>query len=203
MNYKICTGCGTEFLATLNHFYKDKKGKYGVASKCKQCHLAIAYRWKLNNPNCWNEWLAKNPMYMKDYKAKYRKDNKEKIKKEKSEYYRTNKKVRLAYGKKWREENLDRIYNLNAQYKSKKLDSFENLSDYEKWIVQLYYKLSNILGENWHVDHIIPLSKGGKHHPDNLQLLLKTINLKKHNSLNFKIPSSSYARFIPMEINYG
>jgi len=34
-------------------------------------------------------------------------------------------------------------------------------------------------GIQHHVDHIIPLSKGGLHHPDNLQILTAEENLKK------------------------
>jgi len=34
-------------------------------------------------------------------------------------------------------------------------------------------------GEEYHVDHIIPLAKGGLHHPDNLQVLPADLNLKK------------------------
>ena len=39
--------------------------------------------------------------------------------------------------------------------------------------------------ENYHVDHIIPLSKGGLHEPNNLQYLPIKINLQKNNSLDF------------------
>lgn len=33
--------------------------------------------------------------------------------------------------------------------------------------------------DGWEVDHIIPLAKGGLHHPNNLQYLPKSINRKK------------------------
>lgn len=35
--------------------------------------------------------------------------------------------------------------------------------------------------KGYEVDHILPISKGGKHHPNNLQYLTITENRKKHN----------------------
>jgi hypothetical protein len=47
--------------------------------------------------------------------------------------------------------------------------------------------LSEMIGTPYHVDHIIPLSKGGLHHPSNLQVLRGTDNLKKGAKLCFSI----------------
>lgn len=40
--------------------------------------------------------------------------------------------------------------------------------------------------ENLHIDHIIPLSIGGREDEDNMQVLCRTCNLKKHNKLTYK-----------------
>ena len=39
----------------------------------------------------------------------------------------------------------------------------------------------------YHVDHTIPLAKGGKHEPSNIQILCPTCNVKKATKLNFSI----------------
>ena len=39
--------------------------------------------------------------------------------------------------------------------------------------------------EGWHVDHIVPLSRGGLHVPTNLQYLTPEDNMKKGTSLNY------------------
>ena len=46
-------------------------------------------------------------------------------------------------------------------------------------------KIYEYCPKDYHVDHIIPISLGGKHEPDNLQYLPKEINLKKSSSLDF------------------
>ena len=37
MNYRTCTKCGEEKPATLEFFYKQKAGKYGLRANCKPC----------------------------------------------------------------------------------------------------------------------------------------------------------------------
>jgi 5-methylcytosine-specific restriction endonuclease McrA len=59
----------------------------------------------------------------------------------------------------------------------------ENLTEEEKEEVLKIYSESKRLtkesGVKHHVDHIKPLSKGGRHHPSNLQILTAEENLRK------------------------
>lgn len=58
-----------------------------------------------------------------------------------------------------------------------------NITAEERKLTQEMYKYARSksieTGEQWDVDHIIPLAKGGLHTPDNLQILPKSINQKK------------------------
>ena len=58
-----------------------------------------------------------------------------------------------------------------------------NLSKEELDRIYKIYERSRMLTEmtgiQHHVDHIVPISKGGLHHPDNLQILTAEENLKK------------------------
>jgi len=49
--------------------------------------------------------------------------------------------------------------------------------------IKKFYRLSKELckrtGEKWHVDHTVPISMGGLHHQDNLQVVPAEWNLKK------------------------
>ena len=53
------------------------------------------------------------------------------------------------------------------------------LTDLEQKKIDLYYTVCNEMGKDFEVDHIKPLSKGGQHHPDNLQILPKQFNREK------------------------
>jgi 5-methylcytosine-specific restriction endonuclease McrA len=70
--------------------------------------------------------------------------------------------------------------------------SLAELNDTDKRISALCYKasqrISKCLGVTFHVDHIKPLSKGGKHAPENLQIVPAKWNLSKCNRNNDLFP---------------
>lgn len=63
--------------------------------------------------------------------------------------------------------------------------AFDETADQEK--INAFYrkavKLTEETGVLYEVDHIIPISKGGKHHEDNLQILTAIENRKKYNKI--------------------
>jgi len=67
-----------------------------------------------------------------------------------------------------------------------KMGSIGNTPEDTKVIEVIYEacrRVSKCLGIAFHVDHIYPLSRGGKHHPSNLQLLPAKINLRKRSKI--------------------
>lgn len=75
------------------------------------------------------------------------------------------------------EEHKRRIRNeISARRRARIRNQTPKLTEYEKMKLQEYYL---ICPKEHEVDHIIPIAKGGLHHPDNLQILSKTENRKK------------------------
>jgi 5-methylcytosine-specific restriction endonuclease McrA len=85
--------------------------------------------------------------------------------------------------KRWHHKNPAKVAERNARRKARKLAASVPLTPQEQAeVIALYAKaraLTELIGEAYHVDHIIPLSKGGLHHPSNLQVLRGVDNLRK------------------------
>lgn len=123
------------------------------------------------------------------------------------EWYSKNKDRKKIVGYKWVEKNRDKVRSIAinhyyrnhektlvlsrqncAKRRARITDTIE-LTDNQKKIILCFYesahRLKNRIGIDFHVDHIIPLCKGGLHHPKNLQVIPATINLKKQASKVF------------------
>ena len=85
--------------------------------------------------------------------------------------------------KEWRQNNLDLIRFYSANRRAKITESEVNLTESEKEKIRRIYKechdISESTGIPHHGDHIFPVSKGGTHHPSNLQILTAKENLSK------------------------
>ena len=66
-----------------------------------------------------------------------------------------------------------------ARYRAKKLNQTPEMSKAEWLEIEGFYMYNDIMPGDWHVDHIYPISKGGLHHPNNLQILSGHDNISK------------------------
>ena len=164
ITYKICTKCGRILPVTNMFFSLHKQLKDGFDSKCKKC--------KGIGSRC----------YYKKNINKERTRGREKAKRdaEAISIYRTG----------WSKNNKAKIRNGYVSYRFRKRNQTPTLTQEEKKQIIDVYKQAVKLGSDWHVDHITPLIKGGLHHPDNLQIVVKKYNLEKGGKLNFRLPTN-------------
>lgn len=160
---KIC-GCYKK-LKKLSEFNKNKYGKFGLRSKCKDCDHEYHKKWYEENRE---DKLSKN----KEWEI----NNLEERKKYLSEY-----------NKNWSMKNQDRKNIIRSRYKAKKLKAIPEMSAEEWNKIETIYSKSQKLGTDYQVDHIVPLSKGGLHHPDNLQIIPTIENLKKKDNPDYVV----------------
>jgi hypothetical protein len=118
-------------------------------------------------------------------KARYE-ANKEKIKVQAKAWYEVNKEKRKEY----KQANKEKINVTNANRRALKFRATIYLTATDKKEIENLYKLAQDktkeTGFGWHVDHIIPLTKGGLHKPTNLQVVPASWNLAKGNKTEDK-----------------
>lgn len=161
--WKICTKCGIE--KDISEFYKDKTKKFGVRSECKVCML--------------------------EQKKYYYDNNKEKVALKHKCYNDTHKGQKALYNKHYYENNKEYYYDREAKRRAKKLNQTPDLTQAEQDLINYIYKVRDNMNAaagyiKYHVDHIIPIDKGGLHHPNNLQILTAEDNLSKGAKLYYK-----------------
>ena len=113
--------------------------------------------------------------------------NKEKILDRTNNYYHENKDKYVEWNKDWSKNNRaqKRLTGAMSQAARKarlRKQSPELTTDEAQLVRDLYWlakDLYAVSGQEYHVDHIIPIAKGGLHHPDNLQILPADINQSK------------------------
>lgn len=176
---------------------------YGCrCSRCKQARYAKHCKYYKNNVEKIKVYDAiyrkNNVVKTAAYKKRYRKNNVEKVKKQRKLYYNNNLEKVKAYGALYCQENAERrrlqrqtpvnkILAAMNRAKSRMLRMGKHLvpplnPDEQVRLYKFYetrYYLTESTGVIHHVDHIIPGSKGGLHHPDNLQILTASENSRK------------------------
>lgn len=165
---KQCSLCC--LVKDLIDFSPDKRRHDGVYSSCKKCCADKASHSRKESPEKYRASVRKSAL--KNYKNILNKNN----------LYRKNNPEKVTKWKKNdRKNNKVRILADNASRRS----LLKNKNTVE--ILQMYalrdFYISMSLGEQFHVDHIIPLSKGGEHVIENLQVIPAIDNLRKSNSL--------------------
>lgn len=189
--YKTCTKCGQTFPLDLDHFFYRKKEQC-FYNWCKKCHNAICLR----NKN------AKREQYLERRRQRYS-ENKEVYRGHRMKYYyahrdsenERNKKwisanrnrrrlQRREYMRKWRSENPEKDKVRSESYRARKANALgahcaEDIKKiYEQQGGRCWYCQTPV-GSKYHIDHRIPLSKGGSNNPNNLVVACQSCNCRK------------------------
>ena len=186
---KKCYKC--KELKDLSEFNKDKSRSDGLNSMCRICNrLKDKFRWDNNK----EAEKARN--------KEYRTENKERLNKKANQNYHDNKKACHDRYDKWAKENPYKRSESNKRYVQKNIGKkyANNKKRYtnkllrlplwaDLWKIEQFYivakKCSDLYGEIFHVDHIIPLQGklvSGLHVENNLQIITQRENCQKSNS---------------------
>jgi len=193
---KTCKKCGAE--KPHAEFSKHKKAKDGLQSRCKVCTRECHKKWREKNREYdierQKKWREENKEHRREYAKKWNEENPEYNKKRYEEnkdyYHKYNKRYREENKeqeskriKKWREDNPHLCREYTQRRRAWKKAALPHLSENENLALKILSEEASMLGEGWHLDHIVPISKGGLHHPDNLQIVRASYNLSKKDKL--------------------
>lgn len=132
-----------------------------------------------------SEYGKKNRQRISEQQRRYREINKEKVMLRIAAYNIKNKERRNAKKREWDKRNPGAHIRHNNARRARKQNNGGFLSKgIQEKLLELQRGMcaccKKKLGNDYHLDHIIPLSLGGTNTDDNVQLLHSKCNLKKH-----------------------
>lgn len=184
--WSLCVKCNRH--KSLWEFNKCNEGAFGIQRYCKKCqsdHNEIYRR--------------ENSLKRKAYKKQYNAQHKDRVGVYNRQYHILHRDSIIDRQHRYREVNKDASARRSAKRRTTKLKQTTDLTVEEKYRINLLYKWADMLGEAFQVDHIIPISKGGLHHPDNLHIIPRIQNLKKKD----RNPKDFYSRFYDFIVGKG
>lgn len=167
---------------------KARAAKYYALNYEKVKEKSAKYR--LENPErakaCVAKWNAENPEKAKAAHAKVYAANVDKIKAQVANWKSANPDKAKASAAKWKASNPEscRVYSHNRRARKRK-----NGGKLSSGISERLFKLQRgkcacgcgqSLGDDYHLDHIMPLALGGSNTDENIQLLTATCNMQKN-----------------------
>lgn len=126
-----------------------------------------------------------NKEHYKAYQEEYAIKNKEKITEYKKKYEEDNKEKRYLQKKEYRKTERFKISRRNSENKRRQIYKDGNLSTDQlehlyQTTTKCYWCNEKLIKGNVHLDHYMPLSKGGTHTIDNIVLTCSSCNFKKN-----------------------
>lgn len=161
---KTCSKCSTN--KEISEFPKDKSGKFGVRSICKECTKLASKAWREKFPdkaaNSSKRSYQKYRSQRIDAVKEYYRENSESIKAREREYYRRVKDLYAEYNKHYRKSNPDkfRLYSQNRRVRKLNLPDSLTEKDVADILETFENKCSLSGSKDIHLDHFIPIATG-------------------------------------------
>lgn len=189
---KVCSKCGKEFPLDALHFYRNRQSQDGYRPDCKMCTVK---RYKQHYEATKHEQRAKKrehyaknrEIYHSRDKARYEHERDQRIANA-DKWHKQNSEKFKAIKRRYYERNRDkwRTYKINRRAleisASGKIESDEIIRLYGMQKGKCWWCGKRIKG-TYHIDHRIPLSRGGSNLTENLVISCPHCNKSKGNKM--------------------
>src|SRR3990167_9508231 len=203
--YNRCSSCHREFPATLEFFHHHRGHKDGLNSWCKQCAIIISRQYYRENADKIkarsNQYRLDNFEKIQEKKkrysqtegakaksrarnAKYQQKNAARLREKQKQWLIDHPENRRKASKKYYQNNKEqyRLGVINRRARLRQDGGVITAADIEKQHHaqkgRCYYCGIKV-GDNYHVDHVIPVTRGGSNTPDNIVISCPKCNRSK------------------------
>lgn len=163
-------------------FVRARSRPDGRYPYCRKCDAEKRAARKASDP----EWAAMAAAKKREYDAQYVAKNKEAKRAYAHAYYWKNRESVKAAVRQWQDSNPEavRAYKLTTKIKRRAASdggmTGRQLVEWKRQQPKVCYWCGVKCARHYHVDHYVPLVKGGKHEASNLVIACPTCNLNKH-----------------------
>jgi 5-methylcytosine-specific restriction endonuclease McrA len=171
---KVCTSCGEE--KNFSDYYKKPGGRFGLNARCKPCHTEATMAWAKRNPET---TTAIRKRYTQNHKeelaerwSKYYSQNKKQVLQRKNIHRKSTTEQRAEYQKNWYKNNPTK----GSEYANRRRVRIQDgdvrtftAKDWQTLLTRFDNRCAYCGSqEELTKDHIVPISRGGRHSVGNI-----------------------------------
>lgn len=210
--YKLCPKCEIAKPATTEYFHRHKGRPDGLTSHCKLCLAKknhVQYIANKESKTKYNrQYYAANKEQLNKQSQDYYAANREQVLRQKRSYNTANQERKAIYNRayntanrkrlaenlqRWRaaHREVNRAMSLRYWARKRNAEGTHTAADIERQYTaqkgKCYYCHKKV-GNTYHVDHVIPLSRGGSNGPENIVIACVACNTSKQDRLPHEWP---------------
>ena len=176
----ICSKCGKE---KVHH----------AKGMCRKCYI-----------KCYTQdHKRERSKYMRKYYQDHRKELLAYYHKQNLKYNREHSEKKLKINEEWHKSNPERVKLLHKISNAKRRSALTESFDSNEWLQRqkpfICFYCNKAVGEAHHIDHFIPLSKGGVHSEANLRISCPNCNLRKKAKLPWEFMPERFSPEISLK----
>lgn len=189
---KRCPGC--EQVKCRGAFDRSLLMRDGLQPYCRECRRAkrresrpwLRDDYKEANRKKSKQWRQNHPEYEKQYRKAYFEANQEKYREQNRAYHEANRDKHREQMRAYQRNNLEAFAVRSANRHARKVKAEGSFTLQEWEALKAYYGYTCLRCGRREpeieltIDHVVPLSQGGRNSIENLQPLCRTCNLSKH-----------------------